>query len=1027
MTGDHPPPRPPANVFTVPAGVPFLPTLARAILAGGFPAAHLPPPDPLALARWTVLLPTRRAARSLVQAFLDFGGGGARLLPRIRALGDVDEDEFLFTAEGPAVADVPPAIPPFKRLFLLAALIADWARRYPRERLARSLAQSPAQALALAQSLARLIDSFDTEGVPLDAVAGLVEGELAVHQELVLGFLDIVRVKLPAEMARLGFASPAERRNRLMDHEARRLAAGGSAGPVVAAGSTGSVPATARLLAVIARLPEGAVVLPGLDQQLDDESWTSLGPHHPQFGMSELLKRVEVERQAVRPLPGVEPSPDREARAWLASEIMRPAETTERWTQAMVGSRERMAAATAGITAIAAPGQREEALAIALLMRRVLEEPNRTAALVTPDRRLARRVKAELGRWNLDIDDSAGEPLLRTPAGAFAALVAEAAASRFAARELMALLRHPLTRLGPDWPRLTTAIADLEVAVLRGRLVDPGLKGLAAAVERAAVAHRSPHDHPLLARIDAAGWQAVRELVDRLVNAFARLDDLFSTADEVGLADLVRAHVAAAEAAAGDGEASPLWTGEAGEALSSLLAELLDDAPAFPPLKASDYPPLFASLLAAVPVRPRHGRHPRLAILGLLEARLVHADLTILGGLNEGVWPAEAEADPWLNRPQRRSLGLPLPERQIGLSAHDFAQGLAAGAVCLTWSKKIAGQPAVPSRWVLRLIALLEAAGLASALSPGEPWMGWALGLDKPAGLKPIARPAPRPPVAARPWRLSVTALDELIRDPYATFARRVLGLIPLDPLGLVLGAAERGSLVHEILRRFTTNCPGRLPADAVRLLLDQARAVFDAEGIDGATAALWWPQLERMAGWFVEAERVLRQTVERQHVEVTGRLEFAVRGHSFTLTGRADRIDALRDGSLRIVDYKTGTLPSFNETAKKYSPQLLLEAHLATQGAFADIPPAPVSELLYVRLSGGEPAGEVAAFEKDIAAAAASAAAGLRSLLDSYADEATPYAASDWSGEPDQAGDYGHLSRWREWSAIASNGGEGT
>jgi ATP-dependent helicase/nuclease subunit B len=499
---------------------------------------------------------------------------------------------------------------------------------------------------------------------------------------------------------------------------------------------------------------------------------------------------------------------------------------------------------------------------------------------------------------------------------------------------------------------------------------------------------------------------------------------MFAEEGEVALDRIAGAHVAAMEAAStGPGEASPLWTGEVGEALAGLFGELLEHAGSFAPLGPRDYAPLISSLMQGVPVRPRYGRHPRLMILGLLEARLVHADVTILGGLNEGVWPAEAETDPWLNRPQRKSLGLPLPERRIGLAAHDFAQGLAFGSVHLTWSKKIGAQPAVPSRWILRLLALLAAAKATSAIMPADPWLAWVKGLDPTVSARPVARPQPRPPVAARPKRMSVTAIDELIRDPYATFARRILKLVPLDGLGGEYGPAERGQMVHEVLHRFTARYPGPLPADAGLRLLDEARSVIDEMGVDGATAALWWPQMERIARWFIDCERQWRETARAQHGELDGRIEFPVRGQPFVLTGRADRIDALHDGSLRIMDYKTGAPPSFNHTAKAYSPQLLIEAHMAAQGGFPDVAARPVSDLLYVRLSGGDPAGEVVRCKGDVAAIAEQTATDLKGLLDDYADAATPYVAHDWSREPDGARDFGHLSRWREWAA--ESGGE--
>lgn len=1005
----------------MPPGVAFLPALARAILAGDFPVPGRAPPDPLALANWTVLLPTRRAARAMAEAFLDAADGRARLLPRLRALGDVDEDELLFASEDRAGVDIPPGISPMQRLFLLTSLIVDWARRSPQAQLSRAIVNSPVQAFSLARSLAQLIDSFETEGVEFEAIRTLFDGELPRHQELALGFLDLVRVRLPAEMGKLGLISPAERRNRLMAEEAGRLAHGRAAGPVIAAGSTGSVPATARLLSVIARLEKGAVVLPGLDQQLDEQSWSAIGPQHPQFGMRELLKRMGVERHDVLRLPGVDAGEALEGRAWLVSEIMRPAKTTHRWREVIEPAR--LGPALQGITALPAPGQREEAAAIALIMRRTLETPGRTAALVTADRRLARRVKAELGRWNIAIDDSAGEPLLRTPLGAIAALVAEAAATGFGARELVALFNHPFSRFGYERRRLVAAAADLEIAVLRGRPIAAGFKGLAMALERAQKDRPEVRPHPLAARIGSDGWNGIRELVSRLIESFGPLETLFGREGEASLTELATAHIQALEAATRGPAGDPfsLWTGEAGESLSALFSSLLDDARLFPPLKPADYPPLIGSLLQAIPVRPRYGRHPRLAILGLLEARLVQADVTILGGLNDGRWPAEAETDPWLSRPQRSTLGLPLPDRRIGLAAHDFAQGLAKETVYLTWSKKIASQPAIPSRWVLRLTAFLKAAGCEEAISPSEPWLEWVLGLDRPNPLRAVGRPRPRPPVSARPRQLSVTGVDELLKDPYAVFARRILKLTPLDPLDVVLGRAERGLFVHAVLSRFTKRTPGPLPSDAAHMLLDEARAVFAEMEVDEPTAAFWWPQMERIAHWFASSEQALRETAAAQHAEVDGRLDLQLSRGGFTLTCRADRIDLLNDGGLRIIDYKTGAPPSFKEQARNFSAQLLLEAHVAAAGGFAGLAAMPASNLLYIRLSGGEPAGELVPCKDDVATLAEATAEKLKRLLDLYGDEATPYEAKDWSGDPDREGDFGHLSRWREWAVTGT------
>jgi ATP-dependent helicase/nuclease subunit B len=572
----------------------------------------------------------------------------------------VEEEELLFADGDDGFDAMAPAISPLQRLFLLASLIRDWARKYPRATLAKSLVHSPVQALSLARSLAKLIDSFETEQVELETIAGLIDVELAGHQELVLEFLALVRVRLPEEMARLGLVSPAERRNRLMAEEAARLEAGGAAGPVIAAGSTGSIPATARLLAVIARLPHGAVVLPGLDQGLERESWDQLGPQHPQYGMRELLHgmgwtgttcgccRASVE-------------PERLARGWLASEIMRPAETSERWHEAVAHNGERLATALGGLSAIAAPGQREEATAIALIMRRTLEEPGRTAALVTPDRGLARRVRAELKRWNIDIDDSAGEPLIRTPAGAFAALVAEAAASGFAARELVALFNHPFCRFGfersgVDRRRRARSRSRCCAGSRSGR----GLPGWPRGWSGRPSAPGNAHAHPLLRASTPAAGRARATCSTLAPGAGAAGRPVRGR--RRGGARRTRPRPCRRHGGGNDGAASLAAVDRRGRrGAGGLFGELLEHAAAFAPLRPRDYAPLVASLMQTVAVRPRYGRHPRLMILGLLEARLVHADVTILGGLNENVWPAEAETDPWLNRPQRKSLGCRCP------------------------------------------------------------------------------------------------------------------------------------------------------------------------------------------------------------------------------------------------------------------------------------------------------------------------------------------------------------------------------
>ncbi|MBT5416144.1 MAG: double-strand break repair protein AddB, partial [Rhodospirillaceae bacterium] len=754
------------GVYTIPPGASFLETLARGVLdeTGG---------DPLALSDYRILLPTRRAVRALAEAFLRQGDGEAMLLPRLVPIGDVDEDELSFAlAEAAPDADalaVPPAIPELRRRLLLAELIVE-----------QSGGRLDADhAIRLAAELARLVDQVQTEGLDFTDLDRLVPTDYAEHWQITLDFLRLVTGRWPARLAEEGAIDPADRRNRLLAAQAARWIAAPPPGPVIAAGSTGSIPATADLLAVVAGMPRGRVVLPCLDRDADDESWRLLAeaaPTHPQHGLARLLARIGIDRNRVADWPGSEPGPAARARARFVAEAMRPAERTDAWRRLAVEDGKSVTPeSVAGLRRVVCPTPREEAAVIALLLREVLEEPGRTGALITPDRALARRVAAELRRWGIEIDDSAGQPLGSTPVGAFLRLSARAAAEGFAPVTLLALLKHPLAAAGQAPARLRARVRALERAVLRGPRPAPGLAGLRRAVESL--------DEKKMAKERADALALVDDLAARAAGFSALLAER-----RAGLADLIAAHLGFAEALAESDEnsgAARLWRGEDGESAAALAAELHRSAGGLPPVAGADYPALFEALIAGPVVRPRWGRHPRLFIWGPLEARLLHADRLILGSLNEGVWPADPPPDPWLSRPMRSRFGLPLPERRIGLSAHDFAQALGARDVVLTRAERVEGAPTVPSRWLLRLETTMRAAGL-FATDPaireawdGGPWQAWQDRLDRPERIAPCPRPAPRPPLAARPRRLSVTAIGTLMRNPYGVYARHVLDLRP--------------------------------------------------------------------------------------------------------------------------------------------------------------------------------------------------------------------------------------------------------
>jgi len=993
-----------AAVFTVPPHLPFLDALVAGLRARAGK-------DPLALARMTILLPTRRAARALADSFLRASQGRALLLPRLMPVGDLDAEELALLAdegESGDALEVAPAVPELRRRLTLAQLVLAWGRAQGTGPLA------PGQAAPLAAELARFLDEVQAEGCDLEGLAELVPEEHAEHWQQVLKFLAIIKDNWPPMLAEIGCLDPADRRNRLLQAQIESWRNTPPLHPVIAAGITGGIPAVADLVAAVAGLAQGTVVLPGLDQGNDAETWTEIlaDPSHPQHLMARLLMRLDLDPAAVQvwPVPKVRDAAALRgappARSRLVAEALRPAASCERWRN--LGRID--ARALAGLRRLDCPGPQEEASVIALLLRESLETPGAVAALVTPDRGLARRVAAELRRWGIDIDDSAGLPLNRTPPGVFLRLVLDAVAQELAPLPLLALLKHPLAALGRPPEALRALVRVLEIEALRGPRPAPGVDGLAAAL---AEQRRADSEvDPALAGLIADTGRDLAPLAAALA------------ARETDLATLVARHIAASEALARtdrEAGADRLWCESAGEAAAQVMNELLTAAPDFPALAGGDYPALFEALIAGPVVRPVYGRHPRLFIWGLLEARLQHADRLILGGLNEGVWPPETESDPWLSRPMRRRLGLSEPERRIGIAAHDFAQALGARDVVLTRAERIEGAPTVPSRWLLRLETVLKAAGQADRLGAGAEPLAWQGLIDAPAAPAALGAPEPRPPLSARPRRLSVTEIETWMRDPYAIYARRVLGLKALDPLDADPGVAERGSFIHQALDDFLRACPDGLPADAVARLLDIGRHAFGAALDRPGVRAFWWPRFERIARWFVAGEAARRAQIAATYSECRGELALAGPAGPFRLVAKADRIDRLKDGGIAIIDYKTGTLPSQREVDLGFAPQLPLEAAIAEAGGFPGIAAAPVSELAFWRLTGGDPAGEVrpVAESGDLPTRIAGAVAGLARLIAAFDDRATPYRAVPRPEWAPRYSDYDHLARVKEWSAA--------
>jgi ATP-dependent helicase/nuclease subunit B len=980
-------------VFSIRPSAHFARGLARGLIARAGD-------DPLALSSAVIYLPTRRAARGFGDAFAAVMGGAA-LLPQFRPLGDSDEEELLFDAASEGL-ELAPAIAPLRRQLLLARLVRQW------DRAGRGGTLSFAQSAALADSLAKVMDEVETQGCSLEKLKDLAPEHLAEHWEGVTRFLDVIRKQWPKILAEEKALNPAARRARAMRDLAKRLEAAPPQGLVIAAGSTGSIPATAELLAVIARLPRGAVVLPGLDKELDAQSWAELDPGHPQFGLRQLLQTIGAEREDVQDWIAAEANTGRET---LLRETLRPAPTTDAWRALAEKGSADIAAGLKNIALVAAADPAQEALAIALALREALETPKRTAALVTPDRNLARRVASEMARWGVSIDDSAGRPLAHTAAGTFLCLLAEAAEAQFAPVPLLALLKHPFARHGQDSASFRARARELDRWCLRGPRPDVGLAGISTAIEKASLARVPPPAEGLKAL--SAWWKEIAAILAPLEKLFAE--------KEAPLITLLDSHIAAAEALACDETASCiLWANGDGETAAELVAALLLAAEGLDPIEPASWPPLFRSLAMKTPVRAAFGRHPRLAILGPLEARLQHFDLTILGGLNEGAWPQAAGADPWFSRPMRATLGLEQPERSIGLSAHDFAMLAAGPCVLLTRSLKTDGAPTIASRWLQRLEQLTQGLKLKEALAPKVDYAALAAQLmDVPQGPR-LPRPAPTPPVGLRPRRLSVTEIETWLRDPYAIYAKHVLKLRSLDALDEAIGPLERGTALHKALELFIGPIKGDLPDDALEQLIAVADKVFADTGIPKAALALWRPRFLAAARGFVEFERGRRAAIATSHLEIKGTLALG----DFTLSGIADRIDVLKNGAAAILDYKTGAAPSKKQVEQLLSPQLPLEAAIAASGGFSEIGKRVTEELLYLSLAS-EKSARQPRYIDDAATLADQAVEQLQRRIAWFAEPGTAYRSRVRPWRADIAGDYDHLARVREWSPSGWTEGE--
>ncbi len=913
--------------------------------------------NPEDLARVRIILPTRRACRTLREAFVRRSGERALLMPSLEPLYELSALH----------ADALPACPAMERLFLLASALPDLPA---------------AQAVQTALGLTRLLDELSQFEIAPEKLKTLVpEAVFAAHWEQTLDFLNILWKTWPRLLAARGQTDEAARRIFLIHALAAHWEKNKPPYPVFLVGLESRLPVVDRLLK--AALKHDTVFLV-TDEILSDVAQTPQASHpsssaapgqtHFESVRRRMLASLVEAHGPLKSQPLSPPPTNALAeREKLVRAVLAAPDETALWHKNLALSPE----ALTGVRALTAATPDEEALGIALILRQTLETPGKTAALVTPDRTLARRVIAQMKRWGVTLDDSAGTPLAHTKEGAFFELLVTAAATS-SARARVALLKHPLCAMGQAPALLRRAVRE---------------------AEKEARSRQTAFNFPFSP-------------------AFEEFAACLSGTDSVSFEALLRRHISVAEELAATPEetgADRLFLSNEGKALFDCLSEILAAAPLLGPILPADYPAIMRLLLMNENTRPAFGLHPRLGVLGPIEARLMHPDVCIIGGLNDGVFPSLPETGPWLNRPMRQRLGLPAPEAKIGEEAADFAHLFLAPEVWLTRALKADGSPTIASRFLTRLETVLAATNLTLPASDGA----LIRALDAPSKKQPIQRPAPCPPKSARPRRLSATKIELWMRNPYAVYARYILKLFPLEDLETPQQNRFFGVVIHEALELFFKTKNDWTDAAALCALGEE---VFSKNGLSAADRAVLAPRFEKMAR-FVCAEQAMRPVVNRVLTEEKGSLILHRPGGDFEIQARADRLDELAAGGVEIIDYKTGSLPSAKEIKAGFAPQLPLEGLILNAGGFSARGNAV--SLAHWRLTGRGAGGETSnaltanelKHEKALEALLTQTQRGVEGLIDAFDDPKTPYEATPVPGKAPQYDDYAALARQAEWS----------
>lgn len=957
------------NVFNIPAANRFADLIAETLL-------RQYADDILMLSQVVVFVPNRRGAQTIKEAFVRAQGLAPTILPRIIPLGDLEEDE-IFLSEDAFARDVLPAVDNMERHLIFTKIILSKPADFGLQKF------SAAQASALAGQLEKLIDEAHNERLDFDELKNLVPEKYAEHWQETLKFLQIVTQYWPQILAEKNAVDAAEKQNILLKIKAESWEENKPKTHIISAGIYADYPQIKEFLRAIKNLPNGQIYIGGLDRNLSDEEFFGADENHPQYQLAKLLEFLDISRDDVVDLCPSE-NPQRER---FVSEVMRPAQGSDKWLE--LKNRPFPRETFDGLHLVSCEDLRHEALTIALIMREKLEDKETRIALVSPDRNLARMVASELERWKITVDDTAGKPLHLMPVAIFLRQIVQVVETDFAGVQFLALLKNPLCRCSQKNSDFRKNVRDFETTVLRKKDKTDINKNL-------------------------------QQWADEIKEKMLPLKKLFDQKN-AKLNDLIFAHLLIAETLAQTQEisgAGALWRGEEGKTASAFFAGLLEKSDIIGEIECSEYADFLENMMSAEVVRKQYGTHPRLKIMGPVEARLNNFDTVIIAEVNEGVWPPSADADPWMSRPMKKEFGLPLPEKEVGIFAFDFANLLSGQNVYIARAVRSGDAPTNKSRWLLRFETVACASGINVEDLYENEYALWAKDIERAAAYAPAEAPTPRPNVVLRPRRFSASALQTLIDNPYAAFAKYILKLYPLDDIDAEPDARDYGVLIHKIIEQFNTIYNAQLPEDAENIYFSLAKQLFEQHSVEEINKVFWWAKFVKTVKWILSREVDQRKGIRRIYSENRGELEFELFGGRSSINAKADRIDEYEDGSVSVIDYKTGSnVPSKKSVMSYKNVQLIVEGIIAQNGGYEKVSSRKVKNLKYWKFKGGE-----VIINEHMESFLQQGFQIIKNLLDMYDNPDMAYVVKT---KPKYAGshdDYEHLCRIKEWGVSGDD-----